>query len=319
MRSNFRGRLADGLRSAVRAIRRFANSPPTPHLQVQEPAVRPRIGLALGGGFARGIAHVGVLKVLMESGIPIDAIAGTSAGSIAAAAFASGCTIKEMIAAVHTLRWHKFARWTFSRLGFATNERMESLLPQMFRCRTFEQTKIPLAIVAADLTTGEAVTFREGSLIQPVRASCCFPGLFIPVEYRGHRLVDGVIVGALPVEALRGMDVDVIIGVHLKGNGSSSPPTNMFQVVSESFQIIQDRNQSIWRRDCDLVIEPDVLHVRWDDFERADELVAAGEVAARAALPALRHLLEEHEIRAAVVSKKAQSTSTPVLEPHASS
>ncbi len=146
MRSNFRGRLADGLRSAVRAIRRFANSPPTPHLQVQEPAVRPRIGLALGGGFARGIAHVGVLKVLMESGIPIDAIAGTSAGSIAAAAFASGCTIKEMIAAVHTLRWHKFARWTFSRLGFATNERMESLLPQMLRCRTFEHAKIPLAI-----------------------------------------------------------------------------------------------------------------------------------------------------------------------------
>ncbi len=319
MRSDFKGRWVDAWRSAVRGIRRFAYSPKASPLQVQKPAARPRVGLALGGGFARGIAHVGVLKVLIESGIPIDTIAGTSAGSIAAAAFASGCTIEEMIAAVHKLRWHKFARWTFSRLGFATNERMESLLPQMLRCRTFEQTKIPLAIVAADLTTGEAVTFREGSLIQPVRASCCFPGLFIPVEYRGHRLVDGVIVGALPVEALRKMNVDVIIGVHLKGNGSSSAPTNLFQIVGESFQIIQDRNQSCWRDNCDLVIEPDVLHVRWDDFERADELVAAGEVAARAALPALRHLLEQGEPQAALVSKKVQSTSTPVLEPRASS
>ncbi len=313
MKSSMTGQLVKVLRSAAQGIRKFAYARPATNLHPSHR--RLRLGLALGGGFARGIAHVGVLKALVENGIPIDAIAGTSAGSIAAAAFASGCTIEEMVATVRKLRWHKFARWTFSRLGFATNERMESLLPEMLRCRTFEQTRIPLAIVATDIASGKGVIFREGDLVPPVRASCCFPGLFVPVEYRGRRLVDGVVVAGLPVEPLREMNVDIIIGVHLKSNGSSAAPTNLFQVVGESFQIMQDRNQSNWRSDCDLVIEPEVLQFSWDDFGRADELVAAGESAARAALPAIRKLLDEGTVRAATPHEKVSRVKTPVLEP----
>ena len=315
MKSDFTGQLRRVLRSAVRGLRKFAYSGPVSSIGSEKPGRRPRVGLALGGGFARGIAHVGVLKVLVENGIPIDALAGTSAGSLAAAAFASGCTIEEMIAAARKLRWSKFARWTFSRLGFATNERMESLLKGLLHCRTFEQTKIPLAIVAADVTTGEAVTFREGNLIVPVRASCCFPGLFIPVEYRGRRLVDGVVVGSLPVAALKEMDVDVIVGVHMTSNGSPSPPNNLFQIVGESFQIIQNLNQSNWRKSCDLVIEPKVLDVRWDAFERADELIAAGEAAARAVLPALRLLVQAPEAKVSLPSRSLGRRSMTVVEP----
>ena len=191
MESEFTAQLVKVLHSAVRGLRRFAYSRPASGGPSLAPGKRPRVGLALGGGFARGVAHVGVLKVLVENGIPIAALAGTSAGSVAAAAFASGCSIEEMIAAARALRWNRFARWTIPRLGFATNERMASLLSGMLRCRTFEQLKIPLAVVAADITTGEATTFREGNLILPVRASCCFPGLFTPVEHRGRLLVMG--------------------------------------------------------------------------------------------------------------------------------
>ncbi len=309
------------LRAAVRRLRQFAYTPAIAKHRKERnsvPVRLPRVGLALGGGFARGVAHVGVLKVLIENGIPIDALAGTSAGSLAAAAFASGCTIDELIAAARKLRWNRLARWTFSRLGFATNERMEALLAELLRCRTFEQLKIPLAVVAGDVTTGEAVIFREGNLITPVRASCCFPGLFTPVEYRGRLLVDGVIVGSVPVMALQQMNVDVIVGVHMTGNGNPPPrPTNLFQIVGESFQIIQNLNQAHWRSQCDLVIEPNVLDIRWDEFERGDELIAAGEAAARAALPALRLLLEVRAANSTQPTRSTQPRSAAVLEPGA--
>lgn len=279
------------LLAAVRAVRKFARERPIPPERAKPSSGRPRVGLALGGGFARGIAHVGVLKVLVENQIPIDALAGTSSGSIAAAAFASGCTIDELTRAAHSLRWNRIARWTFPRLGFASNERMDDLLAKVLHCRTFEDTKIPLAVVATDIGTGEAAIFREGDLLTPIRASCSFPGLFVPIEYKGRLLVDGVLVGSVPVTALRG--VDVVVGVHVQCDGSHHRPTSLFEVVGESFQIAQKFNGSRWKSNCDLIIEPIVDDFRWDDFTRTDELIAAGEVAARKALPALRSLLRE--------------------------
>jgi NTE family protein len=247
--------------------------------------------LALGGGFARGLAHIGVLKVLVESQISIDALAGISIGSIVAAGFASGCTIQEMIITARRTRWSSFARWTFPRLGFATNERLEPFLLKTLPCRTFERLKFPLAIVAADLKTGEAVTFREGDLMIPLRASCSFPGLFVPIEYGGRLLLDGAIVSSVPVSAL--IDLDLIVAVHIRSSALGRRPSSLFEVVGESFRITQSLNEASWRDRCDLVIEPEVAHFRWDDFERAEELIAAGERAAREALPALRDLLQQ--------------------------
>ncbi len=315
MKSDFKVQLGRALRSAIRGIRKFAYNHPVPNTRSQLPGWKPRVGLALGGGFARGVAHVGVLKVLVENGFAIHALAGTSAGSLAAAAFASGCSIEELIAAARKLRWSRLARWRFSLLGLASNERMESFLAELLHCQTFEELKIPLAVVAADVTTGEAVTFRDGSLFPPIRASCCFPGLFSPVLYRERLLVDGVIVGSVPAAALKAMDVDVVVGVYMRSVGSRTPPTNFFQVVGESFQILEDRNQSSWRSHCDLVIEPKVQDARWDEFERADDLIAAGEAAARAALPALRRLLQERQPRTTVPSRTVRRPSTAILQP----
>ncbi len=284
--------LRKALRSVVRSLRQFAYAGPIPSHPAKPTSSRPRVGLALGGGFARGMAHIGVLKVFAENAIPIDALAGTSAGSIAAALYASGCRVEEMIEEARRIRWNNFARWTLPRLGFATNERMEGMLRQMLGCSRFEELSIPLAIVAADISTGETVIFRHGDLIPPLRASCSVPGLFAPVEYQGRLLVDGAIVGSVPVAPLREFGVDTIIAVSLKAGEPRHTPTNLFQVVGQAFQIAGSRSETTWRGDCDLTIEPDVTDFKWDDFARADEMILAGERAARQALPTLRALVQ---------------------------
>ena len=291
MSSRMAGQFARVLHRAVLELRQFARRRPAAHPPSPLPSRRPRLGLALGGGFARGIAHIGVLKVLTENQITIDALAGISAGSFAAATFASGCTIEEMTSVARNLRWSSFARWQFPRLGFANNERFEHLLSKVLRCRTFEQLRIPLAIVAADILSGEAVIFREGDLMLPLRASCSFPGLFAPIDDGPRMLVDGMIVGSVPTTALR--EMDVIVAVHLPTKGLRERPTNFFQVVGECFHIAQRLSESAWRDHADLVIEPEVGDFNWDAFSRADELIRAGEVATRKALPALRRLLAE--------------------------
>jgi len=307
--SRFWGDARGLLRSAVRELRKFAYASPIRASQTEKPMRRPRLGLALGGGFARGLAHIGVLKVLVENQIGIDALAGTSIGSIVAAGFASGCSIDQMVAAARSTRWSSFARWRFPRLGFATNERLEAFLLKTLPCRTFEQLKLPLAIVAADLNTGDSVIFRKGDLMLPLRASCSFPGLFVPIEDAGRLLLDGAIVNNVPVTALT--DVDLVVAVHIRSNGLGRKPANLFEVVGESFRITQGLNQAGWRDHCDLAIEPELGDFRWDDFGRADELITAGEKATREALPALRRLLRERAGQVTAPASREVRTSVP--------
>src|ERR1700675_2564587 len=140
------------------------------------PSQRPGLGLALGGGFARGFAHLGVLQVLEQNQIPISHIAGTSVGSILGAAYASGAPLARIIATCRTLRFRDIARWRVSRLGLASNHRLGALIERVFDSRQFEDLKIPTAIVATDLANGEPVVFTAGNLCEAIRASCAFPG-----------------------------------------------------------------------------------------------------------------------------------------------
>jgi NTE family protein len=295
------------LRAAAGALRRFAYARPEPPMPT---APRPQLGWALGGGFARGMAHIGVLKVLEENSIPIDALAGVSAGAIAAAAFASGCTIEELIDNARKVRWRQFARWTLPRLGFATNERLEVMLREMLHCTTFEKLTIPLSVVATDISRGEAVVFRRGDLTRAIRASCAFPGLFAPVEHEGRHLVDGAIVCGVPAAALGPLGMDKIVGVCLNSGRLNHTPTNFFQVVGQAFQIAEARNQATWRAQCDLVIEPDVSGFAWDEFYCLDQFIAAGEAATRAALPRLRELLANSATASADATARATAPPT---------
>jgi NTE family protein len=253
----------------------------------------PAIGLALGGGFARGMAHIGVLKVLEEEGIPIRLIAGTSVGALIGASYCSGVSVQELEALSRSVRFTTFARWTVSRYGFASNDRMVAFLARTLKVKTFEELRIPLGVTATNFNTGEAVVFHSGSIIDPVRASCAYPGMFLPVNIGGQWLVDGMLSHPVPSRPVREMGAERVLAVHLKGQWSKDgAPRHLFDVIGQSFAIAQDQMSHLWRGAADLVVEPEVSGFAYDDFKRAGELIRAGEVAMRKALPAVLRWME---------------------------
>ena len=262
------------------------------------------IGLALGGGFARGIAHVGVLKVLEEENIPIRYIAGTSVGALIGAAYCSGISAAELEAVAARVRFKHIARWTVSRYGFASNQRMIGFLNHLLKVKTFEELRIPLAVTATDFSTGEGVVFHSGPLVDPVRASCAYPGMFLPVKVRGRLLIDGMLSHTVPTRPLRQMGADRVLAVHLKGKWTDGEgPRHLFDVIGQCFAIAQEMNSNQWKQAADMVIEPDVNGYKYDAFEHSAALVRAGENATRAALPEIRKWLatdtHRHTTRAA--------------------
>jgi NTE family protein len=268
----------------VEGIRRWARAGTRP----SEPA----IGLALGGGFARGIAHLGVLRVFEQHRIPIGRIAGVSAGAIAAAAYASGASVEEIGEAARAMKFKDVARWNLSLLGLAGSERMAEFLKGLLKVHRFEDMRIPLAVVATELRTGQPLVFRDrGDVLLPIRASCSYPGLFRPVRWQGQHLVDGAMTMEVPSTAVRAIGATHVVSVVLPVSGGFDPQ-NMFQVVNRCFQIMQRRSEREWRRASNIVIEPDVDGMTWDGFDSAERLIERGEKAALAALPRILSWLE---------------------------
>lgn len=277
------------IRSVQAFGRELSRKPILPPVATRVPA----IGVALGGGFARGIAHIGVLKVLEQEGIPIRAVTGTSVGALIGACYCSGLSLAEMEEVARNSRFTSFARWTLSRYGFASNDRMVAFLTRTLKCKTFEDLRIPLGVTATDFNTGEGVVFHSGTLIDPIRASCAYPGMFLPVQIRGRHLVDGMLSHPVPTRPLRDMGAERVLAVHLKGTWSNGgPPRHLFDVIGQSFAIAQDAMGSLWRSAADMVVEPDVAGFGYDDFRRAADLIKVGEVAMRKALPEVRKWIE---------------------------
>ena len=257
-------------------------------------SLRSGIGLALGGGFARGFAHLGVLKVFQEHRIRVSHVAGSSVGSILGAAYASGAPLERIIETCRTLRFRDIARWRVSRLGLASNHRLGALIERVFGSRQFEDLQIPLAVVATDLSSGEPVIFTQGNLVDAIRASCAFPGLFEPVEIGTRCLADGGLVAPVPTQAARYLGAQTVIGVSVgMQDGHRGAPTNIFQVVARAVGAAQKHQLELWERHADLVLRPDVQFLAWDDFARADEAIEAGAAAALRALPRIEELLEQ--------------------------
>jgi NTE family protein len=253
-----------------------------------------RLGLALGGGFARGIAHIGVLRVFEQENIPIDFIAGVSAGAIVAAAFASGASSHEIEVVARAMRFKHVARWKIGWDGFMGSDPMPQLLRRLLKCFEFEQMRIPLAIVASDLNAGAPAVFRDkGDVILPIRASCSYPGLFQPVRYMNHCLVDGMISMDVPAAPLRRMGATHVVSVSLPTPTEAVDPQNVLSVVTRCLQVMNARTESQWRRHSNIVISPDVSDVGWNSFESAGHLIQAGERAARAMLPQILRLFPE--------------------------
>ena len=251
---------------------------------------RPRVGLALAGGFARGIAHIGVLRALQNAGIPIDVVAGTSVGALIGACYCAGVPLDEMQRIGTTTTFADFGRWTPSWLGLATNQRMEKYLSRFTPVETFEELTTPLAIAATDINAGISVYYTRGPIGPPLRGSCAYPGLFVPIQFEDRTLVDGFLTAPVPVEGTFLLGADIVIAVFLEA-GSLEHPRTAADVISRSFTIIQRHADLAWREQADVIIEPDVKPFVWDDFTRTNELVAVGEAAAQAALPQIRKVL----------------------------
>ena len=303
-----------GLRKIVRSVRAFGRGVagvPVP----ESSAKAASIGLALGGGFARGIAHIGVLKVLEQENIPISVIAGTSVGALIGAAYCSGVSAEELEAIAERVRFRDLARWTLSRYGFATNLRMIGFLNKTLKVKTFEELRIPLAVTATDFASGEGVVFRSGPLVDPVRASCAYPGVFLPVKVNGRLLVDGMLAHSLPTRPVRDMGADRVLAVSLRSKWSNGDgPRHIFDVIGQCFSIAQEMNCAHARECADLVIEPDVTGYRYDAFEHSSELVALGEETARKALPEIRKWLESEQSTVPARAKAAVMAS-PAFNP----
>jgi NTE family protein len=288
------------IRRIVRSVQAFGRELTRLTPNTESNAREPGIGLALGGGFARGIAHVGVLRVLEEAGIPIKFVAGTSVGALIGAAYCSGLSPDELEEMALRVRFKTFARWTLSRHGFATNQRMIGFLNGALKAKTFEELRIPLAVTATDLNTGEGVVFGSGPLIEPVRASCAYPGMFLPVNIGGRWLVDGMLAHAVPTRPLRAMGAEKVLAVHLKGKfAAGAAPRHLFDVIGQCFSIAQDMSSPAWKQAADLIVEPDVDGFEYDAFAQSSALIRCGEVAMRAALPAVRAWLHAPRVGSA--------------------
>jgi NTE family protein len=275
----------------VDGIRRWAFRP--------RPAA-PAVGVALGGGFARGIAHLGVLRVLEEHKIPIRFIGGVSAGAIVASAYASGRSVQEIAGTARAMRFKDVAGWQVNLLGLAASSPMSEFLKRLLKVYRFEEMRIPLAVVATDLCSGQPVVFRDqGDVRLPIRASCSYPGLFQPVRYGDRYLVDGAMTMEVPAPPLRTMGATHVIGVSLPANRIGFDPRNMFQVINRCFQIMQTRTEHSWRRASALVLEPNVDGMAWDRFDNVEKLIESGDRAARAAIPRILSWLEQPTDQAA--------------------
>src|ERR1700730_9148963 len=274
----------DWLRDAKDKFRSFATG------EVRDPSARPRVGLALAGGFARGIAHIGVLRALINAGIPIDCVAGTSVGALIGACYCAGVPLDTMQHIASGTSFADFGRWTPSWLGLATNQRMETYLARFTRLKTFEQLKTPLAIAATDRNEGISVYYTRGELAPALRGSCAYPGLFVPIQFEGRTLVDGFLTAPVPVEGALLLGADIVIAIYLEARTFKDPRTGA-DVISRSFNIIQRHGDIAWRQQADIIIEPDVKPFVWDDFTRTKDLVACGQAATEAALPQIRALL----------------------------
>ena len=256
---------------------------------------RPRVGLALSGGAARGIAHVGVLRALEEGGIQIDAIAGASAGALIGGCYATGLPIARLEEMAQSWRWRHTSRLSLTGLGLQSNARLEKFLRRHLPVTRFEDLKIPFAAMVTDLQKGESIIFRDqGDLPFAIRASCCVPALYTPArDAEGRYLIDGGIVKNLPISETRDLGADIVVAVDVNFEGATffDRPRTALGVLTYVFVAVERIVSDQERERADLLITPKVGHIRWDETRRSEELVERGYEAGRAAIEDVKELI----------------------------
>lgn len=252
----------------------------------------PRIGLALGGGAARGFAHIGVIQVLEENGIGVDLVAGTSAGSLVAALYASGKNGKEMQTLAEGMDEGAITDWAFPGRGLIRGEALARFVRERTGHKTIEQMVIPLGILATDLADGSGVLFRSGDTGTAVRASSAVPAVFQPVKIAGREYVDGGLVAPVPVRQARQMGAELVIAVDISSPPEDKPLGDAMRMLLQTFAIMSRSINNYELREADVVMRPQLLGIGSADFTARRRSIQAGREAALALLPALRQRIE---------------------------
>lgn len=260
---------------------------------------RKSIGVALGGGGALGMAHVGVLAALTENDIPVDCIAGTSAGALVATGYAFGMTTEEMSAIAAKLNWPHLSSFPNSLLGFASNRSIEVDVEKYIGKKGIEKANIPLAIVVTDIEDGEHVILRRGRAALAVRASTCIPGMFVPVEIDGRKFVDGGLTENLPLSPLREMDAEIKIGVNVVPWHSRREVKNVIDVMTNTISILASHQRHLVPQNVDILIEPELGAYTSSDFKKSAEIIAEGYRAATAKVPEIKEMMQHRSHRRA--------------------
>ncbi|GAK07408.1 patatin-like phospholipase family protein [Geomicrobium sp. JCM 19038] len=241
---------------------------------------KPKVGLALGSGGARGIAHVGVLDVFEKENIPIDYIAGSSMGSLVGALFALGHSATDLEELASLFKRKYFVDFTVPKMGLINGKRIEELIYMLTQGKNIEDLEVPLSIVTTDLQKGRSVILDSGSISKAVRASISIPGIFVPVQYDGKILVDGGIVDRVPIQAVRNMGADIVIAVDVSFFPKDPPITSIYDVIMQSMEIMgREIVESKWLQ-ADVLMRPILKQHSTVAFQEIEALVEQGRVEA---------------------------------------
>ena len=261
--------------------------------QVPAPKKVPKLGLALGGGAARGFAHIGVIQVLEENGIKPDLVVGTSAGSLVAAFYASGKTGAQLQWLADTMDESQLTDWTipFMSRGMLRGEALGRYVNSQLNGAKIEDLKMPLGIVATDLQTGDGILFRRGDIATAVRASSAVPSVFEPVRIGNKDYVDGGLVSPVPVRSARQMGADIVIAVDISSRPEDAKTTDMLKVLLQTFSIMGKSISQLEMAQAEVVVRPALPDVGSAEFTARQKSIEAGRAAMRLALPALKAAL----------------------------
>lgn len=259
-----------------------------------------KLGLALGGGAARGLAHLGVLKVLEEAGVRPDFVSGTSAGSIVGALYAGGYSWETIADVTRSLDWPDFIQPVFPKMGLVRAERLEERLVELLGERTIEELEIPFRAVTVDLIRGEQYIIGSGPISHAVRASCSIPGIFEPVRDDGRVLVDGGVLNDVPFDVCHDMGADFVIAVDLNNDiVQGKEPENIFNVLMFSFAVMARgcrTNHGLENSRNLRVVQPNLSDFSYYNLKRIDELIGRGEDAMREMMPELLSTMKKRKM-----------------------
>ncbi|WP_075981035.1 patatin-like phospholipase family protein [Bacillus massilinigeriensis] len=256
---------------------------------------QPKIGLALGSGGARGFAHLGVIKVLVEERIPIDLISGSSMGAMIGCFYAAGLDIERLYKLSKVFKRKYFLDFTVPKMGFIAGKRVKEFIRMFTHGKTLEQLDIPVSVIATDLLSGEKVVFNQGSISDAVRASIAIPGIFVPEKHNGRLLVDGGVVDRVPVSVVKEMGADIVIAVDVAHVKTNTEITSIFDVIMQSIDIMQMELVTNREIASDIMIRPRVENYSSRAFTNIDEIIKMGEEETRKHIPKIKQLLEQWE------------------------